>query len=274
MKKNYKRLLPLLLALPALMANAPMPQVFDNEYKDYQITYVSHEPNGERYNYTYHLKNTGKGYIDYIRLFYETNDASYGFSYYSSGNYHPFSNIVFEPGFDGDIVFDSYREIPDINKLKAKCEGYSMFDESVIVGGSKAVTLANKYSGDIYYQVDLTLNYSEAKDKDFNYGAILKINYEDNIYYVKVDETQKYRIETREELDLTKLTVLDVTVIKSRPSYYGIVDVFTIIAIVVIVCLVIFIGGGIFAAIFIPTMVRRKRRRRAALLAKKQQQSK
>ena len=56
MKKNYKRLIPLLLALPALMANAPVPQVFDKDYKDYELTYVSHVQNGEQYDYTYHLK--------------------------------------------------------------------------------------------------------------------------------------------------------------------------------------------------------------------------
>ena len=86
-----------------------------------------------------------------------------------------------------------------------------------------------------------------------------------------MDERDRYHIETNEEIDLTKLTILDVTAIKSRPYMYGLFDGFAIVATVFIVCFFVLIGGGIFAAIFIPTMVRRKRRRRAAALAQKQQ---
>ena len=268
MKKNYKRLLPLLIALPALMANAPAPQVFQNDYKDYTLTYVKSEQDGDNYNYTYHLKNTGVGYISYIHLEYETRNDYYGCSYHTHYRGTPFYDTLIEPGFDADIVMSAYKEIPDVKKLKQNCQGYSTFDESVKISGTKALTLKsyqeNKY---YYYKIDLALEYS---DSNWNYGAVLKLNYNDSVYYVKVDERNGYSIETNAKLDLTKLSILDTTVIKSRPYMYGIMDGFAIIAIVFIVCFFVLIGGGIFAAIFIPTIVRRKRRRRAALLAKKQ----
>ena len=268
MKKNYKRLLPLLIIFPALMANAPVPQVFDKEYKDYELTYVGHEQNGEKFDYTYRLKNTGEGYINYVRLEYETKDTFYGLSYYSEyERVGVFRNIVLEPGFDRNIVMSRTDEIPNIKKLKPEVKGYALFDTDVAITGTKAVTLGNHYDDEYYYTIDLELEYS---DSNWNYGAVLKLNYDENIYYVKVDERGGYRLETNAELDLTKLSILDVTVIKSRPYMYGIVDAFTIIAIVFIACFAVLISGGIFAAIFIPTMVRRKRRRRAAL-AKKQQ---
>ena len=268
MKKNYKRLIPLLFALPALMANAPMPQVFNDTYKDYQLTYVSHAQNGEKYDYTYHLKNTGKGYIDYVHLEYEANGEYYILSYYPEyDNVRIFRDAVLEPGFDKDIVMSRSSEIPNIKKLKTEVKGYAQFDNSVTIGGTKAITLGNHYSNTYYYKIDLDFEYS---DTNWNYGAILKLEYEENIYYIKVDERGGYQIETVKELDLTKLSVLDITVIKSRPSYYGIVDAFAIITIVFFVCLFVLVGGGIFAAIFIPIMVRKKRNRRAAALAKKQ----
>ena len=268
MKKNYKRLIPLLFALPALMANAPAPQVFNKDYKDYELTYVSHEQNGEQFDYTYHLKNTGKGYINHVLLEYETRSEYYVLSYYTeSAHSDIFKDTVLEPGFDQDIIMTSYKEIPDIKKLKKEVKGYAEFDKSIVINGTKEVTKDKSYSG-YYYKVDLNLEYS---DTNWNYGAILKVNYDENIYYVKVDERDRYHIETNEEIDLTKLTILDVTAIKSRPYMYGVLDGFAIVAIVFIVCFFILIGGGIFAAIFIPTMVRRKRRRRAAALANKQQ---
>ena len=267
MKNSYKRLLPLLIAFPALMANAPAPQVFQNDYKDFTLTYVKSEQAGDNFNYTYHLKNTGDGYISYINLEYEARNEYYGCSYHTYYQGTPFYNTLIEPGFDEDIVMSAYKEIPDVKKLKQKCQGYSTFDESVTITGTRTFKLNNHYEDDYYYHVDLGLEYS---DTNWHYGAVLKINYNDNLYYVKVDERNGYDIETKGELDLTKLSVLDVTVIKSRPYMYGIVDGFTIIAIVFFVCFFILIGGGIFAAIFIPAMVRRKRRRRAAALAKKQ----
>ena len=271
MKKNYKRLIPLLFALPALMANAPVPQVFDKDYKDYELTYVSHVQNGDKYDYTYHLKNTGDGYINYVHLEYETRSEYYILSYYTESEHSVvFKDTVFEPGFDQDIVMTAYKEIPDVKKLKKEVKGYAQFDESIVISGTKEVTKDKSYSGN-YYKVDLYLEYS---DTNWNYGAILKVNYDENIYYVKVDARDGYHIEANEEIDLTKLTILDVTAIKSRPYMYGVLDGFAIVAIVFIVCFFILIGGGIFAAIFIPTMVRRKRRRRAALLAKKQQENK
>ena len=260
MKKNYLKLLPLILTFPTLMANASAPQVFRKEYKDYQLTYVSYVQNGEYFDYTYHLKNTGKGYISYLRLEYETRETYYGVSYYAESR-NIFRDSVIEPGFDQDIVMTSWKEIPDVKRLKAECEGFALFDESVVVSGTKAVTLKNKYSDAFYYVVDLALEYN---DSNYNYGAILKLNYNDNIYYVKVDERGGYIIETSEKLDLEKLTLLDVTVVKSRPYMYGVMDGFLIVAIVFLVCFGIVVSAGIFCAIFFPAMKRRKRARRLA----------
>ena len=268
MKKNYLKILPLILTFPTLMANAPAPQVFRKEYKDYQLTYVSYVQNGEYFDYTYHLKNTGKGYISYLRLEYETRETYYGVSYYAESR-NIFRDSVIEPGFDQDIVMTSWKEIPDVKRLKAECEGFALFDESVAITGTKAISLYN-YSVDgdyASYKIDLGLEYN---DSNYNYGAILKLNYNDSIYYVKVDERGGYIIETTEKLDLEKLTLLDVTVVKSRPYMYGVMDGFLIVAIVFLVCFGIVVSAGIFCAIFFPAMKRRKRARRLAAEQNKQ----
>ena len=258
MKKNYLKLLPLILVFPGLMANAPAPQVFNKDYKDYQLSFVKHEQNGDDHLYTYHLKNAGKGYIDYVKLEYETRDSFYCLSYYFNGGL--FNDIVAEPGFNQDIVMSSYQDIPNVKQLKAECKGYQTLDEKVNITGTKAISYNSSYNDVYYYKIDLNFEYS---DTNWNYGAVLKLEYDEDIYYVKINEQRNFQIEASQKLDLSKLSVLDVSVIKSRPYMYGILDGFAIVAIVFFVCFFLLVGGGIFAAIFIPKMVRRKRRNRA-----------
>ena len=254
------------------MANAPAPQVFSETYKDFNLTFISQEETTDG-NYKQHftLNNTGKGYIERISL-----DDVYELEFYGSymhdfNPYQPFCDSVFEPGYNGELVLTSGTKMPDFTKVKAKAEGYYTFVKDLPVEGTKEITEITKSSASsnyFYYKIDLGL---KLPDTYYEYGAILKFNYKDTICYVKVSEGRDYTIETNEELELDKLTVLDVVGIKSEPyltHQLGCGGSFSTVLTIVIIVFVLFaimISFGIFAAIFFPAMARRRRRRRAAL---------
>ena len=258
MKKNYQRLIPLLLVLPALMGNSPRPQVFDHSYKDYKISYVNEEQVGERYHYTYHFKNTGNGYVSRIELS-RTLGQYTSMSYSPSNQFYPFLYSVLPPDYEADITFDHYEKVNNPSKLSKLCEAYATFDNEVEIWSTREVTFVRSDYDTFYYKIDISL---DNKDKEYYYGAILKLNYDGTTYYVKIDETYDYSINSKAELDLSKLVVEDITVIKSRGAYYGCVDAFQKVLTLLLICFFVMISMGIFAAIFIPAMVRRKRRKR------------
>ena len=64
---KHKKLVFFLPILPMLMANAPAPRAYPKEYKDFEVSIVKEESYSSTaypYAYTYHIKNTGVGYID------------------------------------------------------------------------------------------------------------------------------------------------------------------------------------------------------------------
>ena len=280
MKKNHFRLLPIFLSFPFLMANAPAPQVFSETYKDFNLSFISEEKiSDNEYRQHFTLENTGKGYISRIYI-----DDLYSASYYGSHMdyeskpYRPFTSGVYEPGYNNEIVLTSTSKMPDFRKVTAKAEGFSTFVNDLPVQGTKEITMISGGSSDsyYYYKIDLDL---KLPDTHYNYGAILKLDYKDTVCYIEVSEGRGYRFETTEELELDKLTVLDVIGIKSEPylthqlgcggDFSGILA----IVITVFVVFAILLSFGIFAAIFFPAMARRRRRRRLALQEQQKKQN-
>ena len=278
MKKSFK-LLPIFLTFPFLMANAPIPQVFSENYKDFKLTFISQEQKAENsYEQHFTLENTGKGYISRIYI-----DDLYSASYYGSHldnpshPYYPFLSGVIEPGYNDEIVMTSTSKMPEFRKVTPKAEGYFNFVSDLPVQGTKEIKLDSK-SEDYYYyyKIDLDL---KVPDTHYNYGAILKLNYNDTICYIEVSEGRGYRFQTAEEIELDKLTVLDVIGIKSEPyltHQLGCGGDFSNLLKTVLVVFVVFaliLSFGIFAAIFFPAMGRRRRRRRLALQEEQKKQN-
>ena len=274
MKTKNRRLIPLIFTLPFLMGNSPIPEVFSDDYKDFEITYVKEEIVDKEYVYTYHLNNTGTGYISSLSLDRETrvnNEYVYYGLYYGlySGSF--FYKTVIPPGFDQNIEMTSNSKIPEVEKLKKSAQAYNIFDKDLTYSGSKAITpqKRNAYSelDHYYYTVDLKIDHPS--NGDWHYGFILDITYDGVNYFVKIDERNEYLLESHDELDLDKLVINDAVIIKSRPYYYGVGTFFNIFITVLVVAFFLMISFGIFAAIFFPTMARKRRARRLALANQK-----
>ena len=274
MKNRYLKLLPLIIALPTLMGNAPVPQVFTNTYKDYQLTYLNVEQSGDYYYYHYNLKNTGSGYISHLSLSKEYEEY-YFFATISTinqgghyGVYPFFDKGLYQPGFDDEIMMLSTRLITDIDKVSVSCEGYSVIDSDVYIAGTRNLSLRNhRNEGDhsvYFYELDIKLVYDDP-NRDWNFGVVADLTYDGNNYYIKIDERGDYIIESSQELDLSKLTINNLTVIKSHSYDYGCrggMEKLATILLIIVILFFVMISVGIFSAIFFPAMARRRRRRR------------
>ena len=269
MKKITRRFLTLLPLLPLVMANSPLPEVFSESYKDFKLTFVSEEETSDgRFQQRFTLENTGKGYIDRIYL-----DDVYSLDFYGSymnysDPYPPFYSSVFEPGYSGEIIMTSSSKMPDFRKVTPKAEGYSDIVKDLPVEGTKEITAVSGNS-DYYYQIDLGL---KIPDTYYEYGAILKLDYKGVTCYIEVSESRNYQFQTTEELELDKLTVLDVIGIKSEPylthqlgGCVGGFSNFLKMALIVFAIFFLIISFGVFSAIFFPAMARRRRRNREKL---------
>ena len=282
MKKNRLKLLPIFLTFPFLMGNAPIPQVFTDNYTKFDLTFISEEKTAEeKYKQHFTLNNKGDGYISRVYL-----DDNYDVDFYGSYIYEyqphaPFTETLFEPGFNGEIVLSSFSKMPDVKKIKRKAEGYTNFVKDLKFDGTKEITLEHEPSSSdtsLYqYTIDLAIN---LPDTHYNYGVILKLEYEGDTCYIAVSKGLGYRFETSEKLDLEKVNVADIIGIKSEPylthqfGCSGDLSGALTVALIIFIVFALFMSFGIFAAIFFPAMARRRRKRRLALQQQKEQNEK
>ena len=247
------------------MGNAPAPQVFTDNYNNFQLTFISEEETAVgRFEQHFNLENRGSGYISRVYLENNSNLEFYG-SYQSDYSLNtPFEHCLFEPGYDGEIVLTSSSKMPDVKKIKPKAEGYSNFVKDMVFEGTKEVSMlskSNSSSSDYWcYTIDLAIN---VPDEHYNYGAIAKLNYKDVVSYICVSHDLNYRFYTHEELELDKLTVEEVIGVKSEPylthqlgGCFGDMSNLITLALVVFFLFALVLSFGIFAAIFFPAMGR------------------
>ena len=267
MKKNYLKLLPLFLTFPMLMANAPAPDIRPEGYKDFSISYANKkEYDGEEfYYYSFNFVNKGSGYIETINI---ANNKDYSDANYLSlyiRNFFSdslFLDTLLPPNFEGEVKGGSKRSVDDIGKIKATVYAYDNFANEVTVNGTKQVKYKSMYDGNYVYTIDLSF---DGRDRErYDYGAVVKLAYEEKEYYVSVSSFREFSFETTESLDLSKLVINEIIPTRSETYGYGTGRVIAIIVIVVLVGFALLVSMGIFSAIFFPIMRRRRRARRNA----------
>ena len=215
---NYKKLLIVLPMLPMLMANAPAPKAYPKAYTDFEMSIVKEEPNVEDsslYDYTFHFKNNGVGYIS---SFYTSSEecSNFGFYFGSLGFSQFFYNCVLIPGQEYESVRTVEEKVNDYSKIKCTCEAYFDFADDVDVSGDLSIKKTN--SGKNGYLVDIEL--SGGDTSKYNYGVILKATYDGDDYYLEVDEFEDFRFDTTDDFDKSKLSKLEVVKV-TRDIKYG-----------------------------------------------------
>ena len=269
MKKHTRNLLIIIPLLPLLMANSPAPR--RESYKDFEVTYLSVETL-HNYNF-YHLniKNVGEGYVTtYLSLTNKVGEKSFYADVERNEIVAPFENVLIEPGFDKEVIVATKNEIPESKEVEATAYQYSVVAEDITFSGSKEVqySLMSSNPSTNYYVYKVDAQYDGTLLESYNYTAAIKITYNGVSCVVESDEIEQLSFRTNESLDLTKLTVDEVIMIRSydkyeyRDYYYGngcknflnTVLLFLLISSIIL-------GFGIFSAIFFPAMARRRRRK-------------
>ena len=268
MKHAQRKLLVIIPLLPLLMANSPAPQIRDEEYKDFEVTYLSEESYYGYNFYHFNLNNTGNGYIENVYLNSEP-DASTNFygAVESDEVCQPFYNGLIEPGFNREVIVVSKNQLPESKKVASQGYAYSTIAEEVTFTGTNAITYLVEVSdiknGYYYYQIDCSL--SNLND-EYYYACAIKLNYKGVTYCVKSNDTKNITISASSELDLSQLSVSEVVALKSTKTYYyteflNFDDALKAIGLFLLI-FGLLLSFGIFSAIFFPAMARRKRRNR------------
>lgn len=268
MKKHTRKLLILLPFLPLLMANSPAPQ--RETYRDIEVTYLSVETLHSYNFYHFNIKNTGDGYVYYLNLDNKYGDKSFYANVESNEIFPPFDNVIIEPGFDKEVVVATKDEIPESKEVQASAYEFYVAAEDITFYGSKEITYSVKdsYSGGNVHVYNIDAQYNGTLSEDYDYNVAIKLTYNGVSCVVRSGNVEKLSFTTSESLDLTKLTIDDITMLRNsekyqyRDYYYGVgckdfLNAFLIFFLVIS----IITGFGIFSAIFFPAMARRRRRR-------------
>lgn len=267
MKKQHKKLLLILPLLPLMMANSPARSYVEQpNYDDFEIELVSKEATGRsyyggEYHYTFHLKNTGEGYI--YNLVYSDNAFEYDYWAipYMAELDTIFDNVVLAPHheytfsfYDRDIYFENY---------KISSFAYTDFLSDEEIGGPKTTSIIHEssYSTDIYAEYKI-LNENQYK---YFYMAIITVNYDGVDYSVPTggryyyDDREGFVISSKGCLDYSKLVIPENNCVIVRQLQGGYVEpTFNVTA--MLIALGVGVGGAaIFCAIYFPIKARKKK---------------
>ena len=267
MKQHARKLLTIIPLLPLLMGNSPAPQIRDEGYKDFEVSYLSVETYHGYNFYHFQLNNTGNGYIQYVYLTNEANaERVFYASLENSDISQPFNDGLIEPGYNKEIVVLTKDTIPESKKVKATAYAFSTIADEVTISGSKSITYiveqSDKKNNVYYYQIDCSFS---GMNDDYYYGAAIKLNYKGETYCIRNGFTSDMLFTTTEELDMSQLSVNEIVALKSEKTYiymndFDIGGALKAVLIFLLICGLL-LSFGIFAAIFFPAMARRRRRK-------------
>lgn len=264
-----KKLALLLPILPLLMANSPAPaRIRPQKYDDFEASYVGDEIN-DNYRYQiFHLKNNGTGFISELDISglegYEYN------TYLSENTFNPiFDDTLIGPGQELDLRVKSTTSLVTIDGSKLIYHSYAYLDSGnseKTITGDKSVSLVSSYVGGSYTSYSYRINASiEGADSAYRYTILFKLNYDGETIYLKVENDSKLFFYTYEELDLSKLEVIEASriyeITNTNTYYYSgctlALAQFLLRILVVFLVVVLVVGSIIFLTIFLPKIIRK-----------------
>ena len=268
--------------LPLLMATAalPPPECVSKEYTDYEITFVKEVKEENRYRYTYHIKNTGTGYIDSLNINGKCDDPIYADTYmYENYGYTMqytnneaidsiFKYGVIAPNQEADIDFVLKGKYSADAKMTFNVAAFNSFDDgSLTVSGTKEINVNNqsdpRYGNQYWYgKIDLTFEGTDLEH--YCYGAIIKTTYAEKEHYLMVDNYRSFYIQSNIEIsnaDLSNTEVVELLKIKYPYSKNGLTNVLVAVFIVIPISLFLLFIVLPVTLIIVLTVVRKKKNR-------------
>ena len=254
------------------MANSPAPaRIYPKQYDEFEASYVGDEVN-DNYRYqVFHLKNKGDGFISELDI-YSLDGYEYN-SYLDTNTFHPiFDDTLIGPGQDLDLRVKSTTPLVTIDGSKLSYRSYAYIEtgnSEKTISGDKSVSLVSSYVGGFgspyesyAYQINASIDGAGAS---YRYTFIFKLNYDGETVYLKIENDSKLVFYTYEELDLSKLEVLEASKIyeisNTETYYYSgctlALAQFLLRLLVIFLVIILIVGSIIFLTVFLPKIIRR-----------------
>ena len=271
MKNKLGKALLLLSSLPfltAMMYNGP--HFYVSNYSTFDVACISHEQVDENYVYTLNVKNNGHGYLYHIKLEGTIEEENYSLSTFNMSDV--FTDRVIGYYEEATIKLISSKEIPDLSELNKKGEAYSLNDQSIKKSYAtgedfvQSVTLYDTHVDNKNCAYEYAINFKEGVKID-SACALFEVTYDNEPLYMMLERySEGYHFYTREEIDLTKLEVEQMTFIAQYQPFQPTSEGILMVTLMVIGILLV-ISGVIFCAVFFFTrfLIRKNRKARADL---------
>ncbi len=259
MRNIKKYLLPLLVFVPLLMANAPAPEVHPGKYEGVTVSFVSKEEKdteyGMHYLYSFNVTNTGNGYLSRVHASYENS------SFFLDEYNQMFGDIVIAPG-QTRLIVDDLTTDKDISGSPNYFEAYAYQEFIDNAFTDNEISIREDRSGD-YYRYYVSFNTGvNLKDRKSEFGVISEITYKGETvvtHHELSSSNEFYLYGGYEELDLNDLTIKNIKMTRSDAYQSPIGTVLEVVGIVSLVCLGIILSGVIFVIIFFSVRKAKKR---------------
>ena len=212
--KRIRNIIPLVLAVPFLMANSPRPAATTTNYEDFKVTtsYIGEIDIGEQriFQYGINIENTGNSYLlmdDYLAY----NNSGLSVKPYL------FNSEVVAPGQIEDFIHESYGKM-EFDDANDKWWGSTYYTKDENVTFSNISVVIDDRSNLINsYQIKADI----ANRGDYYYEAIVELIYDGDTYYIRshISNNEMY-FTTVDDIDLNKLTIKSMTAYRSSYETY------------------------------------------------------
>ena len=219
---------------------------------------------GKGKTYKIHLKNTGEAYIKSFMLEFPTESGNSRYSSYST-EFPEFvsDDSVLAPGQETDVYVSANCNASSLDDFYMTSIVYGEFTDEVKVTGEKTITAYDYGEGQYQYRNTVDLKFDKENDR-YCYGAIIKVNVEDNDYYFEVNLCENFTFYSSVNLKAYENKEVEIVkVLKCEYSHYNQKHsgraLPIILSLIVIVPFVLF--GGLIALIAVLVVRSRKKYR-------------
>ena len=219
----------LLAAAPTIKATPALPQheiQAKNSTTGFEATLVEKTDDPDSYSgkgktYKIHLKNTGEAYIKSFMLEFPTESENSRYSSYGT-EFPEFvsDDSVLAPGQETDVYVSANYNASSLDDFYMTSIVYGEFTDEVKVTGGKTITVYDYGEGQFQYRNTVDLKFDKENDR-YCYGAIIKVNVEDNDYYFEVNLCENFTFYSSVNLkEYERKEVEVVKVLKCEYSHY------------------------------------------------------
>ena len=264
----------LLAAAPTIKATPALPQheiQAKNSTTGFEATLIekTDDPNsysGKGKTYKIHLKNTGEAYIKSFMLEFPTESVNSRYSSYGT-EFPEFvsDDSVLAPGQETDVYVSANYNASSLDDFYMTSIVYGEFTDEVKVTGDKTITVYDYGEGQFQYRNTIDLKFDKENDR-YCYGAIIKVNVEDNDYYFEVNLCENFTFYSSVNLkEYERKEVEVVKVLKCEYSHYkqsksNTFVIFPILILLAVSIPFLVIGGLIVLVVVLAVRSRKKYR--------------